>query len=52
MRQMVHVACMGEKRNACSVVVDKPEGNRYLARSRCRWEDNIKMTVRELDRRM
>jgi hypothetical protein len=27
-RQMVHLACMGEKRHAYCVLVGKPEGNR------------------------
>jgi hypothetical protein len=26
----------------------KPEGKRLLGRSRCRWEDNIKMDLREI----
>jgi hypothetical protein len=28
---------MGEKRNACRLLVGKPEGNRALGRPRCRW---------------
>jgi hypothetical protein len=28
--------------------VGKPEGKRLLGRSRCRWEDNIKMDLREV----
>jgi hypothetical protein len=28
--------------------VGKPEGKRPLGRPRCRWEDNIKMDVREI----
>jgi hypothetical protein len=27
----------------------KPEGKRQLRRSRCRWEDNIKMDLKERD---
>jgi hypothetical protein len=29
-------------------LVGKPKGNRPLRRSRCRWEDNIKMDLREI----
>jgi hypothetical protein len=32
MRWAVHVACLGEKRNAYILLVDKPEGNRPLGR--------------------
>jgi hypothetical protein len=43
-----HVASMGEKRNAYRILVGKPEGKRPLGRPRCRWEDNIRMTLREI----
>jgi hypothetical protein len=33
-----HVARMGEKRNACRILVGKPEGKRPLGRPRRRWE--------------
>jgi hypothetical protein len=36
---------MGEKRNACRILVRKPEGNRPLGRPRRRWVDNIKMDL-------
>jgi hypothetical protein len=39
---------MREKRNAYRVLVEKPAGNRPSWRSRRRWEDNIKIDVREL----
>jgi hypothetical protein len=39
---------MGEKRNACRILVRKPEGRRPLGRPRCRWVGNIKMDVREI----
>jgi hypothetical protein len=42
-----HVAQMGEKRNACRILVGKPEGKRPLRRPRCRWVDNIKIDLRE-----
>jgi hypothetical protein len=43
-----HVARMGAKRNACRVLVGKPEVMRLLGRPRRRWEDNITMDLREL----
>jgi hypothetical protein len=43
-----HVAQMGEKRNAYRILVEKPEGKRTLGRRRHRWEDNIKMDLREI----
>jgi hypothetical protein len=47
MRWARHVELMGEKGNVCKIFVGKPEGKRPLGRSRCRWEDNIKMYLRE-----
>jgi hypothetical protein len=49
MRWVGHVACMGERRNVYRVLVGKPEGRRLLERPRCRWEDGIKMDLREID---
>ncbi|KAJ4441187.1 hypothetical protein ANN_11038 [Periplaneta americana] len=43
-----HVAHMGESRNAYRVLVGRPEGKRPLGRPRRRWEDNIKMGLREV----
>ncbi|KAJ4452291.1 hypothetical protein ANN_03811 [Periplaneta americana] len=43
-----HVARMGESRNAYRALVGRPEGKRPLGRSRRRWEDNIKMDLREV----
>ncbi|KAJ4436977.1 hypothetical protein ANN_17109 [Periplaneta americana] len=43
-----HVARMGESRNAYKVLVGRPEGKRPLGRPRRRWEDNIKMDLREV----
>ncbi|KAJ4439383.1 hypothetical protein ANN_07505 [Periplaneta americana] len=43
-----HVELMGESRNAYRVLVGKPEGKRPLGRPRRRWEDNIKMDLREV----
>jgi hypothetical protein len=47
MRWARHVTCTGEKRNVYRILVGKPEGKRPLGRSRRRWEDNIRMDLRE-----
>jgi hypothetical protein len=39
---------MGVKRNAYRILVGKPEGKRPLGRPRCRWEDNVRMGLREI----
>ena len=38
----------GESRGLCRVLVEKPEKRRPLGRARSRWEDNIKMDLREV----
>jgi hypothetical protein len=43
-----HVACMGEGRGVYRVLIGRPEGKRPLGRPRHRWEDNIKMNLREI----
>ena len=43
-----HVVRMEKFRNACRVLVRKPESKRPLGRPRRRWEDNIKMDLREV----
>ncbi|KAJ4436360.1 hypothetical protein ANN_18992 [Periplaneta americana] len=48
LRWVGHVARMGESRNAYRVLVGRPEGKRPLRRPRRRWEDNIKMDLREV----
>ena len=48
MRWAGHVARMGEWRGAHRILVRKPEGKRSLVRPRRRWEDNIKMDLREV----
>jgi hypothetical protein len=42
------VARMGEERKVYRVLVGKPEGNRPLGRPRLRWEDGIRMDLREI----
>ena len=42
------MARMGEGRGVHRVLVEKPEGKRPLRRPRRRWEDNIKMDLREV----
>jgi hypothetical protein len=36
-----------KRRNACRILVGKSEGRRPLGRARRRWEDNIKMDLRD-----
>jgi len=43
-----HVARMGERRGVYRVLVGKSEGKRPLGRRRRRWEDNIKMDLRDV----
>ena len=42
------MARMWERRGVHMVLVGKPEGRRPLGRPRRRWEDNIKMDLREV----
>jgi hypothetical protein len=48
MRWVGHVARMGEGRGVYRVLIGRPEGKRPLGRPRCRWEDNIKIDLREI----
>jgi hypothetical protein len=48
MRWAGHVARMGEGRAVYRVLVGRPEGKRPLGRPRRRWEDNIKIDLREI----
>jgi hypothetical protein len=43
-----HVARMGEGRGVHRVLVGRPEGKRPLGRPKRRWEDNIKIDLREI----
>jgi hypothetical protein len=42
---------MGEERNVYRVSMGMPEGKRPLGRPRRRWEDGIRMDLREIDGR-
>jgi hypothetical protein len=48
MRWVGHVARMGEERKLYKVLVGKPEGKRPLERPRRRWEDGIRIDLREI----
>jgi hypothetical protein len=48
MRRAGRVARKGEGRKVYKVLVGKPEGNSPPGRSRRRWEDGIKMDLREI----
>jgi hypothetical protein len=39
---------MGEMRNVHGILVGIPEGKRPRGRPRCRWENNIRMGLREI----
>jgi hypothetical protein len=47
MRWAGHVARMREGRGVYRILVGRPEGNRPLGRRRRRWEDNVRMDLRE-----
>jgi hypothetical protein len=42
------MACMGEERKVYKVLVGKPEGKGPLGRPRRRWEDGVRMDLREI----
>jgi hypothetical protein len=44
----MHAACMGERRNAYSISIGKPEAKRPHGRPRRKWEYNIKMDLKEI----
>jgi hypothetical protein len=48
MRLAGHVASMGVGRGVYSVLGGRPEGKKPLGRPRRRWENNIKMDLREI----
>jgi hypothetical protein len=47
MRWAGHVARTGKERKVYKVLVGKPEGKRPLGRPRRRWEDGIRMDLRQ-----
>ena len=48
MRWPGHVARMGEEREVCRVLVEKPEGGRSMGRPRRRWVDNTRTDLQEV----
>jgi hypothetical protein len=48
MRWTGHVSRMGEEANVYRVLVGKPEGKRPLGRPKRRWEDGIRMDLRDI----
>jgi hypothetical protein len=50
MRWAGHVARKGEERNVYKVLLGKPEGKRPFGRPRRRWEDGIRMNLRDIIR--
>ena len=48
MRWTEHVARTGDSKGAYRVLVGKTKGKRPLGRPRSRWDDNIKMDLREV----
>ena len=49
MRWAGHVACIGEEKGVCRVLVGKPEEKRPLGRPRRRWVDNIRTDLQEVE---
>jgi hypothetical protein len=43
-----HRTHVGEIRNVCKILISKPEVKRLLGRPRRRWEDDIRMDLREI----
>jgi hypothetical protein len=48
MRWAEHVTRLGENRNAGRILKGKSEGKRPSGRRRHRWEDNMKMDLRDI----
>jgi hypothetical protein len=43
------VGCRWEMRNAYGVLIQTPEGKKPLGRPRNRWQNNIKMDIKEIE---
>jgi hypothetical protein len=41
------MACMGDRRGACRMLVDRPEGKGLLRRPGHRWGENVKMDLQK-----
>ena len=48
LRWVGHVARMEEGSSAFKILTDIPTGKRPSGRPRCRWEDNIRMGLKEI----
>ena len=48
LRWASHVVRMEERRSAFKILTGTPAGKRPLGKSRCRWEDNIRMDLKEI----
>jgi len=46
---MENVVCMQERRSMYKVLVEKPEGKRTLGKPRCRWKNNIRTDIQEVE---
>ena len=50
MRWAGYVAHVGERRNTYGVLVSKPVGKRQLGRAMRRWENNVQMKLKGIER--
>jgi hypothetical protein len=51
-RRMRRAGCakrMGDRRDACRILMGRPDGKRPLGRRKRRWEPNIKIGLREVE---
>jgi len=48
LRRYGHMVCMKEMTDAFKVLVGKPEGKKPLGKPTYRWEDNIKIDLKEI----
>ena len=44
-----HLTRMEEDRSALKILTGTPAGKRPLGRPRCKWKDNIRMDLKEID---